>query len=102
LFFFSSRRRHTRSYGDWSSDVCSSDLKGSAWKVAARYQKEKKQEIEISGDCDVFVSFNHEAPLFCAAPLGILVVLFPFITPHSKIGRASCRKDCRSRWSLYH
>src|SRR5207248_8917109 len=26
IFFFSSRRRHTRSYGDWSSDVCSSDL----------------------------------------------------------------------------
>src|SRR6266516_4028769 len=26
FFFFSSRRRHTRSYGDWSSDVCSSDL----------------------------------------------------------------------------
>src|SRR5574340_1149091 len=26
LFFFSSRRRHTRSFGDWSSDVCSSDL----------------------------------------------------------------------------
>src|SRR5437867_4047792 len=25
-FFFSSRRRHTMSYGDWSSDVCSSDL----------------------------------------------------------------------------
>src|SRR6266705_4523302 len=25
-FCFSSRRRHTRSYGDWSSDVCSSDL----------------------------------------------------------------------------
>src|SRR5207248_3433808 len=29
-FFFSSRRRHTRSYGDWSSDVCSSDLLGVA------------------------------------------------------------------------
>src|SRR5207248_6608724 len=29
-FFFSSRRRHTRSYGDWSSDVCSSDLLGLA------------------------------------------------------------------------
>src|SRR5207247_7042537 len=27
LFFFSSRRRHTRSTRDWSSDVCSSDLK---------------------------------------------------------------------------
>src|SRR5574340_1723961 len=29
-FFFSSRRRHTRSFGDWSSDVCSSDLAGIA------------------------------------------------------------------------
>src|SRR5438876_8138267 len=26
LVFFSSRRRHTRWTGDWSSDVCSSDL----------------------------------------------------------------------------
>src|SRR3989442_6799779 len=26
LFFFSSRRRHTRCGRDWSSDVCSSDL----------------------------------------------------------------------------
>src|SRR5207253_8169614 len=29
IFFFSSRRRHTRWPRDWSSDVCSSDLK--AW-----------------------------------------------------------------------
>src|SRR5260221_12711344 len=28
IFFFSSRRRHTRSLCDWSSDVCSSDLLG--------------------------------------------------------------------------
>src|ERR1017187_3615795 len=28
LFFFSSRRRHTRYIGDWRSDVCSSDLPG--------------------------------------------------------------------------
>src|SRR6266581_6191639 len=28
FFFFSSRRRHTRWTGDWSSDVCSSDLTG--------------------------------------------------------------------------
>src|SRR3712207_9086512 len=27
-FFFSSRRRHTRYWRDWSSDVCSSDLLG--------------------------------------------------------------------------
>src|SRR5256885_6736887 len=30
LFFFSSRRRHTRLQGDWSSDVCSSDLRSSS------------------------------------------------------------------------
>src|SRR5688500_19450718 len=42
-FFFSSRRRHTRLQGDWSSDVCSSDLiaalaeiKGAAALVNAR------------------------------------------------------------------
>src|SRR5438067_10832501 len=29
-FFFSSRRRHTRSKRDWSSDVCSSDLRDDA------------------------------------------------------------------------
>src|ERR1039457_4326866 len=29
FFFFSSRRRHTRLQGDWSSDVCSSDLRTS-------------------------------------------------------------------------
>src|SRR5205807_3944706 len=29
-FFFSSRRRHTRLQGDWSSDVCSSDLGNSS------------------------------------------------------------------------
>src|ERR1039457_7067787 len=31
LFFFSSRRRHTRLQGDWSSDVCSSDLYDITW-----------------------------------------------------------------------
>src|SRR5437868_12298043 len=33
LFFFSSRRRHTRSKRDWSSDVCSSDLLEAARKA---------------------------------------------------------------------
>src|SRR5205807_4600249 len=34
FFFFSSRRRHTRLQGDWSSDVCSSDLSGSTeWRA---------------------------------------------------------------------
>src|SRR3712207_9038100 len=41
FFFFSSRRRHTRYWRDWSSDVCSSDLSGpraapaGAWNAAA-------------------------------------------------------------------
>src|SRR3712207_8799574 len=44
VFFFSSRRRHTRYWRDWSSDVCSSDLgglrrsgpsSGSAWRSLA-------------------------------------------------------------------
>src|SRR2546426_8313880 len=34
VFFFSSRRRHTRLQGDWSSDVCSSDLKEEIWKFS--------------------------------------------------------------------
>src|SRR2546426_4514295 len=33
FFFFSSRRRHTRLQGDWSSDVCSSDLTGQLAKT---------------------------------------------------------------------
>src|ERR1039457_4337428 len=45
LLFFSSRRRHTRLQGDWSSDVCSSDLckyspAGSIIKVAVEQQQE--------------------------------------------------------------
>src|SRR5699024_11621066 len=44
-FFFSSRRRHTRSKRDWSSDVCSSDLMnfagsdGGQWAMAASLVK---------------------------------------------------------------
>src|SRR6267154_5503351 len=33
FLFFSSRRRHTRWTGDWSSDVCSSDLGAPGWIV---------------------------------------------------------------------
>src|SRR5207245_690028 len=37
FFFFSSRRRHTRCYRDWSSDVCSSDLKEKSRKEKRRF-----------------------------------------------------------------
>src|SRR5256885_4911447 len=35
IFFFSSRRRHTRLQGDWSSDVCSSDLMQKDTEIAS-------------------------------------------------------------------
>src|SRR2546426_8342739 len=38
FFFFSSRRRHTRLQGDWSSDVCSSDLLAEHMPVLAAAQ----------------------------------------------------------------
>src|SRR2546426_11274445 len=39
FFFFSSRRRHTRLQGDWSSDVCSSDLYFASLKRAKRLER---------------------------------------------------------------
>src|SRR3989454_7486295 len=39
FFFFSSRRRHTRLQGDWSSDVCSSDLAYLQQRDTAGYGK---------------------------------------------------------------
>src|SRR5690606_40551577 len=43
FFFFSSRRRHTRFSRDWSSDVCSSDLKtvDPPPEIAARIRREQ-------------------------------------------------------------
>src|SRR5256885_10742589 len=41
IFFFSSRRRHTRLQGDWSSDVCSSDL-----SVSSNEQSECERECD--------------------------------------------------------
>src|SRR5690606_40519457 len=38
IFFFSSRRRHTRFSRDWSSDVCSSDLER-AWLLSKRREQ---------------------------------------------------------------
>src|SRR5256885_6741981 len=42
-FFFSSRRRHTRLQGDWSSDVCSSDLVHGWHRFHAAGSREKKK-----------------------------------------------------------
>src|SRR5438128_5487425 len=40
FFFFSSRRRHTRCYRDWSSDVCSSDLRITSSTIARLLEEE--------------------------------------------------------------
>src|SRR5699024_11889130 len=45
IFFISSRRRHTRSKRDWSSDVCSSDLNVDF--VAASFIREQSDVLSI-------------------------------------------------------
>src|SRR5690606_40639562 len=47
LFFFSSRRRHTRFSRDWSSDVCSSDL-------SLEKLENGKAVLQITGDEDIY------------------------------------------------
>src|SRR5215210_9112481 len=50
FFFFSSRRRHTRYIGDWSSDVCSSDLLGRRSLVAGSrdWQQGVQPELRVA------------------------------------------------------
>src|SRR6266850_7699357 len=49
FFFFSSRRRHTRLQGDWSSDVCSSDLPLFAQAIMKDYQPDNAKTPFRSG-----------------------------------------------------
>src|SRR6267154_3816427 len=65
-FFFSSRRRHTRWTGDWSSDVCSSDLSAAGASAAERIEPvlgdlrrpllgvEQERVAELQGKIDHF------------------------------------------------
>src|SRR2546430_13362726 len=53
LFFFSSRRRHTRFDCDWSSDVCSSDL-------AVGDEREKVRALDAGADDYVTKPFGTE------------------------------------------
>src|SRR6266487_175539 len=58
FFFFSSRRRHTRWTGDWSSDVCSSDLLrgGSSSERAVAVQCEHLGAIIGAREVDVLLA----------------------------------------------
>src|SRR3989442_12248657 len=51
FFFFSSRRRHTRCGRDWSSDVCSSDLRVGRMAREERFH-EAPLEVERIRICD--------------------------------------------------
>src|SRR5690349_25052855 len=69
IFFFSSRRRHTRSLRDWSSDVCSSDLEPRAGQIHRspeevnragglplvmwrhRFEEERSEERRVGKEC---------------------------------------------------
>src|SRR5699024_11864806 len=94
LFFFSSRRRHTRSKRDWSSDVCSSDLPYSFY-----------QDNELVGfDLELMYRFA----LWCNAELVIEVYDWYGIMPACTSGKVDyimsrseerrVGKECRSLW----
>src|SRR5262245_63632577 len=56
FFFFSSRRRHTRCLSDWSSDVCSSDLKFAGGSFVLMPRKVLTDIIDRCHRSDVLVS----------------------------------------------
>src|SRR5437879_12665990 len=86
LFFFSSRRRHTRYIGDWSSDVCSSDL-----ILPRSFRQVEREGLELDGEVDVL-----EPDVARQADPGRREVEHG-LDP-GEIGRASCREECRCRW----
>src|SRR5439155_4361293 len=102
--FFSSRRRHTRWPRDWSSDVCSSDLASSLGGVVLDQSELSVAHLEdtdagIVGDQKAFAVGMHDRH----AGIGQLDCLNHLqVVRGQEIGRASCRKECRSWWWPYH
>src|SRR5690242_21354899 len=95
LFFFSSRRRHTRLTCDWSSDVCSSDLQARldverAAQAAAHVLVEQRTERRLRIE-----SFARATPRIPARSGGDVRDLLR--SEERRVG-----KECRSRWSAYH
>src|SRR5256885_8221683 len=95
FFFFSSRRRHTRLQGDWSSDVCSSDLPSYETNGSlAAYCSGVHQVLRASGIT------NGSVP----GSLTKLALALLSWSCHSRLRSEERRvgKECRSRWSPYH
>src|SRR5699024_11980071 len=84
-FFFSSRRRHTRSKRDWSSDVCSSDLQS--------FTHTAYQIVPYESYVSLAERINAVAPVDGPAKTA-------FFTTRSEERRVG--KECRSRWSPDH
>src|SRR2546421_8770203 len=63
VFFFSSRRRHTRSDRDWSSDVCSSDLLG-------LYESMRRNASSVSSSEEMRLAFTAAAASSAVAKSG--------------------------------
>src|SRR5438034_1360146 len=86
-FFFSSRRLHTRSLCDWSSDVCSSDLVES-WEIAA----ESITNRELRRRSSAILPLIREGRSFTES-----LESADWMPALAKIGRASVGKERRSR-----
>src|SRR5256886_10329986 len=95
LFFFSSRRRHTRFDCDWSSDVCSSDL-GSA----RRLQERGVRDVPGAARQHPGRDRGDDVPRPPGAPRATPAALLPDARRRSEERRVG--KECRSRWSPYH
>src|SRR3712207_8134994 len=89
-FFFSSRRRHTRYWRDWSSDVCSSDLDST---YSARIYNPSQRNLPPQPE---FYWGNFLFDLMCASLAGLGLGLW-YRSEERRVG-----KECRSRWSPYH
>src|SRR2546429_4598959 len=86
VFFFSSRRRHTRCSRDWSSDVCSSDLGAVRFTSSSNFTP-----IEETSDAmwQLLLDVNLTAPMrLCRAVVPIMLEA----GAGSKIGRGACRE----------
>src|SRR3712207_8131531 len=94
LFFFSSRRRHTRYWRDWSSDVCSSDLDKRMLiaQPASRSWNENPWHLPHRGD-------PHHLPPDGGGGPATARRRRERIPPRSEERRVG--EECRSRWSAY-
>src|SRR3712207_7207944 len=98
LFFFSSRRRHTRYWRDWSSDVCSSDLQAQ-WNGVAILSRVGLDDV-VTGVAGAPGFPDPEARAVAATCGGIRI--HAVYVPNGRSEERRVGKECRSRWSPYH